>query len=178
MALIAEVIAHVGDEPGREGVIETPARVVKSWRELYSGYNEDPASHLDKRFPIKTSQMITLSGIRFHSMCEHHMLPFFGEVDVAYIPQQEVCGLSKIARVVNGYARRLQMQERIGEQIADAFDAKLAPLGVAVRIRSTHMCMQARGIQAAGAQMVTTCLRGRFLEDASVKNEWLASLPQ
>lgn len=176
--MIEAIIGAIGDDPTREGVLDTPARVVKSWKELYAGYNEDPAKHLEKRFPLETSQMVTLADIEFFSTCEHHMLPFMGRVDVAYIPQTEVCGLSKIARVVHGYARRLQMQERIGEQVANAFEEQLKPLGVAVRIRSTHMCMQARGVQASGAHMVTTCLRGKFLEDPSVKAEWLASLPK
>lgn len=174
---IAKVISFIGDDPERDGVQETPARVVKSWRELFSGYNDNPRQHLAKRFPIERSEMVSLTGIRFYSTCEHHMLPFHGLADVAYIPTREVCGLSKLARVVDGYARRLQMQETLTEQIATAIEEELQPLGVAVRIRAQHMCMMARGVRSPGdPSMVTTALRGIMLEDPKARSEWLATL--
>lgn len=175
---VAEIIRFIGDDPGRPGVQETPRRVVKAWHELFAGYDEDPRAHLAKRFAIDSTQMVSLNGIEFFSTCEHHMLPFYGHADVAYIPQREVCGLSKLARVVNGYARRLQVQEQLTDQVATAIEEELKPLGVAVRLRGRHMCMAARGARASSASvMVTTALRGRFLSDQAVKQEWLASLP-
>lgn len=175
---VTDILQFIGDNPNREGVQETPMRVVKSWKELYSGYREKPEEHLKKRFPIESSQMVSLNGIEFFSTCEHHMLPFYGHVDIAYIPKNEVCGLSKLARVVNGFARRLQMQETLTDQVASAIEGELKPLGVAVRIRARHMCMAARGARASSSsQMVTTVLKGKLLTNPEVKNEWLASLP-
>ena len=151
---------------------------MRSWAEIFSGYTEDPRAHLAKRFPIATDQMVSLNGIHFFSTCEHHMLPFFGYADVAYIPRDEVCGLSKLARLVNGYARRLQMQERITHDVAQAIQEELNPLGVAVRLRGQHMCMSSRGVSAEPTTvMVTTVLLGAFKSDPGARAEWLASLP-
>jgi len=176
--MVAMQIKAIGDDVLRPGIGETPARVVKSWKELYSGYNENPADHLRKRFPIEGSQMVTLNDIEFFSMCEHHMLPFFGRADVTYIANEQACGLSKLARVVEAYARRMQMQENLTKQIADLIESELNPLGVAVRVRGVHMCMRARGVRSSSAEMTTTQLRGAFLDNDSARSEWLANLPK
>lgn len=177
---VGDIIAFIGDDVSREGIQETPARVVKSWREIYSGYGENPADHLAKKFPIKDSQLVALNGIEFWSTCEHHMLPFFGTVDIAYLAEDFACGLSKLARLVNGFARRLQMQENLTTQIGEAIQRTLTPAGVAVRVRGTHMCMKSRGVNAGGSPvMMTQYLSGSFRDDTkSVKAEWMNSLPE
>lgn len=161
----------------RPGLIETPARVVKSWAELYGGLLEDPSVHLEKTFPTTSDQMVQINGIEFFSTCEHHLLPFHGTADIAYIPTTRVVGLSKFARLVDGFARRPQIQEQLTNQVADAIESKVATLGVAVRIRASHMCMVARGAKNGGARMTTTAIRGAFKADASARSEWLQGLP-
>lgn len=179
--LIRAIIAAIGDDPDREGVQDTPERVVRSWAELFAGYHEDPRLHLRKRFSVGETtsppQMVFINGIDVVSTCEHHMLPFIGTCDIAYLPAEHVVGLSKFARLVDGYARRLQIQERLTNQIADAIVDEVVALGVAVRIRSKHSCMSMRGARHACASMATSAVRGVFLTDPIVRQEWLQSLP-
>jgi len=174
---VRSIIAFIGDDASREGVVETPDRVVRSWRELFSGYAEDPRRHLAKQFASTSTSMVQVNGIEFVSTCEHHMLPFIGTVDIAYIPQGRVVGLSKFARVVDGYARRLQIQERLTDEIAEAIASSVATSGVAVRVRARHSCMSLRGARNAGASMTTTALRGLFFDDERTRGEWIAGLP-
>jgi GTP cyclohydrolase I len=173
---VREMLRFIGDDPTREGLVDTPARVVRAWLEMFSGYREDPRVHLERQFETTSSQMVHVNGIDFSSTCEHHVLPFVGTVDIAYLPRARVVGLSKFARLVDGYARRLQIQERLTNEIADAIASSVDVLGVAVRVRAKHSCMSLRGARNAGAAMVTTALRGSFLL-ADVRGEWLSSLP-
>ena len=175
--IVKDLLAHIGDNPERDGLLDTPRRVVKSWGELYRGYHEDPKTHLERQFECDTSQMVHVNGIEFFSTCEHHMLPFHGTCDVAYIPTKKVVGLSKIARMVDGYARRLQIQERLTEQIAEAMLSIEGTIGVAVRCRAQHLCMVARGARNRTAIMTTTALRGLIKEEEVVRSEWMRSLP-
>ena len=168
LSLILEVI---GEDPSREGLLDTPDRVVRSWKEIYGGYNEDPKAHLSKTFDSASSQMVSVNGIEFFSTCEHHMLPFHGTADVTYIPKSKVVGLSKVARMVSGYARRLQIQERLTDQIADAMLSIDGVESVAVRVRAKHFCMVARGVRNGGAQMTTTALRGCLLYTSDAADE-------
>jgi GTP cyclohydrolase I len=174
--IIRQIIKAIGDNPDREGLIDTPSRVVKSWNELFSGYREDPTIHLEKTFDSTSSQMISINGISLVSTCEHHMLPFTGTCDIAYIPKNRVVGLSKFARLVDGFSRRLQIQERLTNEIADAIESKVECLGVAVRIQAKHSCMSLRGAKNHSASMTTTALRGIFLTGGDARQEWLASL--
>lgn len=176
-SIVHALLLAIGEDPTRDGLVDTPSRVVKSWAELFAGYKEDPSRHLRKTFDSESDQLIQVNGIEFHSMCEHHMLPFFGTVDVAYIPKGRVVGLSKFARLVDGYSRRLQIQERLTAQVADAIEGNVATLGVAVRVRSQHLCMIARGARCPRASMTTTALRGVLKDSASARAEWLQGLP-
>lgn len=182
----AEVVAALGGDPAAEAVddlltalgvprdehtADTPGRVAKAYRELLAGYGEDPADHLDRQFPGPADAgVVAVTGVRFTSLCAHHMLPFSGRATVAYLPGpgEPIVGLSKLARVLEGYARRLQTQEVLGSQVADALVAKLAPLGAACIITSGHACMGIRGVRQADAVMTTSSLRGVFrTQDAS-----------
>lgn len=174
--IVRRMIVAIGDDPARDGLKDTPSRVVRSWREVFGGYANDPALHLATTFDVGGDQMIHVNGIEFFSTCEHHMLPFHGTVDVAYIPRDRVVGLSKFARVVDGYARRLQVQERLTNQVADAIVEHVSVLGAAVRVRAVHQCMIARGARTR-ATMTTTALRGIILEDDTVRREWMSALP-
>lgn len=174
---VRSIIAHVGDNPERDGVLDTPDRVVRSWSELFSGYAEDPRRHLAKQFASTSTSMVQVNGIEFVSTCEHHMLPFIGTVDIAYIPKGKVVGLSKFARLVDGYGRRLQIQERLTDEIADAITSAVETSGVAVRVRARHSCMSLRGARNASASMTTTALRGVFMDEPEVRGEWLSMLP-
>lgn len=175
--IVRSIIEHIGDDATREGVLETPDRVVRSWSELFSGYAGDPKRHLAKQFSSSSSSMVQVNSIDFVSTCEHHMLPFIGTADIAYIPKGKVVGLSKFARLVDGYARRLQIQERLTDEVADAIATSVDAIGVAVRIRARHSCMALRGARNVSASMTTLALRGAFFDDAQVRAEWLASLP-
>jgi GTP cyclohydrolase I len=169
---ISTLLAYIGEDPAREGLLETPARVVKAWLELTEGNASDPALHLEKDFGLEDvegvsrySSMIISSGIPFVSSCEHHMMPFTGEAHLAYIPgaSGRVVGLSKLARVVEGYSKRLQVQERMTSQIKDALEQKLEPAGIAVVVIGRHSCQHHRGVKKDG-RMVTTAFTGQFLE--------------
>lgn len=158
----------IGEDAGREGLKETPDRVARMYAELYGGMEEDAAIHLSKRFSVRDNGMVVEKDITFYSMCEHHMLPFYGKIHIAYLPNGEVAGLSKLARTVEVYARRLQLQERLTAQIADALMENLHPRGVIVMAEAEHMCMTMRGIKKPGSQTVTLTKRGVFLEDQTL----------
>lgn len=162
------LLRYIGEDPGREGLVETPSRVLKSWRELYGGYDEDPAAALERTFEDVAGfdEMIVLTGVEFHSHCEHHMIPMTGAVDIGYVPDGRVVGLSKLAKVVDGFARRLQTQEALTAEIAEAIHATLRPKGLGVIVRATHHCMVARGVAQNGAHTVTQTMRGTFAIDA------------
>lgn len=170
---VVRQLEFIGEDARREGLRETPGRVIRSLVELTSGYHQDPVEILGKTFDEKYDEMVTVRDIDFHSLCEHHLLPFVGKATVAYIPQDRVLGLSKIARLVQCYALRLQVQERLTNQIAATIQEVLNPLGVAVLLRASHFCMRLRGIKSTG-EMVTTCLLGKF-RDPAPREEFLRS---
>ena len=170
------ILEGIGEDPGREGLVETPDRVAIMYEELAAGYAGSPAEHLSKTFPAPRGDMVMEKEIRFYSLCEHHMLPFYGTVAVAYIPNGEVAGLSKIARVVEVYARRLQLQERLTAQVADAFMEALKPQGVMVLVEAEHMCMTMRGIKKPGTKTVTSAARGVFQEEPALREHFFQML--
>lgn len=172
---VREILESVGEEPGRDGLLDTPGRVARSYTELLGGYGEDPADHLDKQFEVDHDEMVIVKDIPFSSMCEHHMLPFIGRAHVAYLPGPggKVCGLSKLARVVDGYARRLQVQERLTGQVADAITSRLTAAGVLVVIEAEHLCMSMRGVQKPGSMTTTSAVRGLLKENAVTRAEAL-----
>lgn len=174
-AAVRELLAAIGEDPNREGLLETPARVARMYSELLYGMYEEPAAHLLKQFHESDhEEMIIVKDIAFSSMCEHHMLPFFGVAHVAYIPKHgNVTGLSKVARVVEGFSHRLQLQERLTSQIADAFVEMLDVRGVMVVIEAEHMCMTLRGIKKPGSRTATSAVRGTFRDDAKTREEAL-----
>ena len=169
-----EVLKLLGEDPEREGLVKTPMRVAKAMQILTRGYTQDAHKVLtDALFEEKYDQMVIVKDIDFFSMCEHHMLPFYGKVHVAYIPNGKITGLSKIARVVETFARRLQVQERLTVEIRDCIQNALQPLGVAVVIEAAHTCMQIRGIQKSNAITTTSAFSGAFLTSARTRNEFL-----
>lgn len=171
--LVRSMLAALGEDIEREGLVETPKRVVKSWDELYGGYELSPEDILKKDFTDGAcDQMIVLRDIEFNSTCEHHIIPIIGKAHVAYIPNGKVVGISKLARVVDAYARRLQIQEKMTEQIAGVIMEVLQPKGVGVLIEAKHMCMTSRGIKKPNVSMVTSALRGVFERD-EVRQEFL-----
>lgn len=171
--IVRAMIHAIGEDVGREGLRDTPERVARSWGELFAGYKQVPGQILGTTFSADTyDQMIVVKDIRFFSFCEHHMLPFHGVVHVGYLPRERVVGLSKIPRLVECYARRLQIQERMTEQIATAMFEVLNPAGVGVVVEGVHTCMVARGVKKEGATMLTSSLRGNF-KDANVRGEFL-----
>ncbi|MDO5034718.1 MAG: GTP cyclohydrolase I FolE [Actinomycetaceae bacterium] len=158
---VRDLIVAIGEDPEREGLVETPARMARAWAEIVGGLQEDPSEHLEKHFRVEHEEMVLVRDISFYSVCEHHLLPFFGKAHVAYIPRNNtVTGLSKLARVVEGYARRPQVQERLTSQIANALVEKLSPQGACVIIEAEHMCMTMRGVSKPGSRTVTSALRG------------------
>ena len=164
--ILKKMIEYIGDDPDREGLRETPKRIMKSWDTLYAGYAQDPGD-LFKTFEADGyDQIVLLKDIEMYSMCEHHALPFFGKAHIAYIPAGKVIGISKLARLLDCFARRLQIQERIGEQVTDALMQHLQPRGAACIIEAAHMCMRMRGCQKQGSNMVTSSLRGVFMESS------------
>jgi GTP cyclohydrolase I len=171
---VREILLAVGENPDREGLIQTPARVARSYAELLSGLRENPRLHLQTIFHERYDEVVLLRDIEFHSLCEHHLLPFTGRAHVAYLPDGGVVGLSKLARLVEGYARRPQVQERLTMQIADAVMDELHPIGAACVIEAVHTCMTMRGIRKPGSVMVTSALRGIFKENPSSRAEVLA----
>ena len=173
---VREILAAVGEDPQREGLRETPARVARMYQELFSGLQEDPAEHVGAVFTETYDEMVVLRDIPFNSMCEHHLMPFEGVAHVAYLPDGQVVGISKLARVVDGFAHRPQVQERLTSQIADLLMDKLKAKGVAVVLRATHTCMTCRGIKKAGSVMVTSAVRGRCKADARTRAEVMSLL--
>ena len=171
---VREILAAIGEDPDRDGLRETPARVARMYAEIFRGLYEDPARHLDKRFDEGHHELVLVKDIPFDSFCEHHLMPFTGVAHVAYIPDGRVVGLSKIARVVESFARRPQVQERLTSQIADLFARELEPKGVAVVLEATHTCMTVRGVRKPGSLMVTSALRGIFHQNAPSRNEVLS----
>ncbi|MDO5746698.1 MAG: GTP cyclohydrolase I FolE [Actinomycetaceae bacterium] len=170
-----DLLIALGEDPQREGLRNTPARMAKAWKELLAGTHSEPSQALETVFNIDHDELVMVRDIHFYSQCEHHLLPFFGVAHVAYVPNHGcVTGLSKLARVVEGYARRLQVQERLTSQIADSLEKQLHPSGVAVVIEAEHMCMTMRGIQKPGAKTVTSALRGTIRSDPRTRAEVLS----
>ncbi len=164
------LIEGIGENPNRFGLIDTPNRVARMYEELAAGYENDVKMHLSKTFPAQNSEIILEKDIQFYSLCEHHILPFYGKVDIAYIPNDKIVGISKLARTVEVYARRLQIQERFTTQIADALEKYLSTKGVMVLVEAEHMCMTMRGIKKADSKTITVVTRGRFSEDQNLKD--------
>lgn len=170
---VREILLAVGEDPDREGLLKTPNRVARAYGELMAGLQDEPKRHLKTVFTENYDEVVLLRDIEFHSLCEHHLLPFTGRAHVAYLPDGKVVGLSKLARLVEGYARRPQVQERLTTQIADALMEELSPIGAACVIEATHTCMTIRGAKKHGSTMVTSALRGIFKENPSSRNEIL-----
>jgi len=166
----------VGEDPDREGLRETPSRVARMYSEFFAGLHTDPARQLRTQFAETYDELVVLKDIPFHSMCEHHLLPFEGRAGVAYLPDGKVVGVSKLARVVEAFALRPQLQERLTSQIADVLMDNLTPKGVAVVMQATHSCMTCRGVRKAGSLLVTSAMRGRCKSDARTRSEVLALL--
>ena len=175
-AAVRTLLAYVGDNPDREGLIDTPKRVISAYEELYSGYREDPVEVLDRTFAEMGTydDLVLVRNIPFHSHCEHHMMPFYGRAHVAYMPIERVVGLSKLARLIDVYARRLQTQEHLTSQVVTAIDEVLKPRGVAVMIEAEHTCMSLRGVEKHGSSTVTTKFTGLFREDASQQARFIS----
>ena len=170
------ILDGIGEDINREGLLETPDRIARMYEELAAGYTDDAAKHLAKRFHVDNNDMVVEKDIHFYSFCEHHMLPFYGTAAIAYIPDGEVVGLSKMARTVEMYAKRFQLQERLSAQIADAFMQELNPKGVMVLIEAEHMCMTMRGIKKPGTKTVTAVTRGVFDNNEELQNRFFQML--
>lgn len=176
-AATVDILSAVGEDPSREGLIKTPNRVARMYDELLSGYRTDPAQLInDALFDVDYHDMVVVKNIEFYSLCEHHMLPFLGHVHVAYIPNGKVVGLSKIPRIVDMFARRLQVQERMTRQIADFINEVLNPMGVAVVAEGIHMCSMMRGVKKSDSSMTTSAMLGVFKEDPATRSEFMSHL--
>jgi GTP cyclohydrolase I len=172
--LIAGLLKEIGEDPGRNGLERTPERVAKAMRFFTQGYEQEPLEILnDALFDVSYDEMVIVKDIDFYSLCEHHLLPFFGRVHVAYIPNGKVVGLSKIPRLVEMFARRLQVQERLTTQVAETLEQVLRPKGVAVVIESMHLCMMMRGVQSQNASAITSSIRGEFEQDSKTRSEFM-----
>ena len=168
------ILEGVGEDPNREGLVETPDRVARMYEEIFSGLYMDAAEPLAKRFHVAGNEMVLEKDIVFYSTCEHHLMPFFGKAHVAYIPKGEVVGLSKIARTVEVFAKRPQLQEQLTAQIADAINEQLHPMGVMVMVEAEHTCMTMRGIKKPGSKTITTVTRGDFKTDRELQKQFLS----
>lgn len=170
---VAEILEGVGEDPHRDGLLGTPARVARMYQELFAGLHDDPDRHLEVTFDADHDEMVMVRDIPLYSMCEHHLIPWIGQAHVAYIPNVDgrITGLSKLARLVDGYARRPQVQERLTTQIADAIERKLLPRGVLVVVEAEHLCMAMRGIRKPGATTVTSAVRGILRSNAATRAE-------
>ena len=168
---VREILAAVGEDPNREGLLETPERVARMYAEMFSGLHEDPNEHLKKLFTEKCDELVLVRDITFNSFCEHHLLPFMGRVHIGYIPNGRVLGLSKFARVVETVSHRPQVQERMTEQIAELLEDELGAKGVAVVLESTHTCMTIRGVRKPGSLCVTSAIKGLFRTNISSRAE-------
>ena len=172
---VKKILKHIGEDPEREGLLDTPKRVRKAWEFMCSGYQQDPKEIIQSAlFSSSNNEMVIVKDIELYSTCEHHMLPIIGKAHVAYIPNGKVIGLSKIPRVVDVFARRLQIQEQLTEQIADAINEAIDPKGVAVIIDARHMCMEMRGVQKISSTTITSALRGIFKKEKKTKDEFLS----
>ena len=170
------LLEGIGEDVTREGLVETPDRIARMYEEIYGGMEEDASEHLKKRFHVDNDAMVLEKDITFYSTCEHHLLPFYGKAHIAYIPNGEVVGLSKLARTVEVFARRLQLQEQLTGQIADALEKELNPKGVMVMIEAEHMCMTMRGIKKPGSQTVTIVKRGIFENNLELEDTFFRML--
>ncbi len=168
-AAVTEILEALGEDPQRDGLLRTPSRVAKMYAEVFAGLREDPEHHLEVQFEAGHDEMVMVKDIPFYSMCEHHLLPFHGQAHVAYVPGEEgkITGLSKLARLVEAYARRPQVQERLTSQVADKLMQALDPRGALVVIEAEHLCMSMRGVQKPGSLTLTSAVRGLFLSDAT-----------
>ena len=171
---VREILAAVGEDPDREGLLETPQRVARMYAEMFAGLHQDPTLPLKKTFTEKYDEMVLVKDIRFESMCEHHLLPFFGKAHIGYIPRGKIVGLSKLGRIVETFARRPQVQERMTVQLADLMVAELNPKGVGVVLEANHTCMAIRGIRKANSLCTTSAMRGLFKENVSTRSEFMA----
>ena len=172
--LVKNILIHIGEDPYREGLTKTPARVAKSLRELTSGYHVDIDRLINNAlFEVPYSEMVVVKDIDFYSLCEHHLLPFFGKCHIAYIPDGKVIGLSKIPRIVDVFSRRLQVQERLTSQIAEIIQSKIHPLGVGVVMEARHLCMEMRGAQSKNSPTLTSAMLGSFRKDPRTRDEFL-----
>ena len=172
--LIKKLLKELGEDPARAGLKGTPKRVAEAYRFLTTGYDQNLQDIVNNALmPVDTEGMVIVKDIECYSLCEHHLLPFFGKVHVGYIPKKNVIGLSKIARVVDMFARRLQVQERMGQQICDALESVLKPKGIGVVVEANHLCMMMRGVQKQHSTAVTSCVKGLFKEDARTRQEFL-----
>jgi len=171
---VRQFLQNIGEDPDRQGLQRTPERVARMYAELTAGYQTDPVALInDAMFDVDYSGMVVVKGIDFYSLCEHHLLPFYGQAHVAYIPNGRVIGLSKIPRILEMFARRLQVQERMTEQVATFIDEVLAPVGVAVVVEGLHMCSKMRGVKNAHSSMVTSAMRGVFTNDPQMRGEFM-----
>lgn len=176
---VREILLAIGEDPDRDGLIDTPRRVARAYKEIFRGLREDPGVHLSRVFQQEHNDVIIVRDIEFHSVCEHHLLPFFGKAHLAYLPGDgHVVGLSKLARTVDVFAHRPQVQERLTNQIADALVEHLDPRGVAVIVEAEHLCMKMRGVRKGASTMVTSTLRGQFRDDPSLGAEVLNLINQ
>jgi len=176
MEAVKLLLEGIGEDPTREGLLETPERVARMCEDIFGGMYEDPKEHLSKQFPASKSELVIERDIVFYSMCEHHLLPFFGKAHVAYIPDGKVVGLSKIPRTVEVFARRPQLQEQMTVQIADAVEANLNAKGVMVFIEAEHTCMTMRGVKKPGVKTITTATRGLFVDDPDRQRMFLEAI--
>ncbi|MDR0514312.1 MAG: GTP cyclohydrolase I FolE [Coriobacteriaceae bacterium] len=170
------ILEGIGEDPAREGLLQTPARVAKMYEEVFAGMTEDPAQHFEVTFDEHHEEMVLVRDIPFYSMCEHHLVPFFGLAHVAYIPRADgrICGLSKLARLVDAFAKRPQVQERLTSQIADTLVGHLLPQGVIVVLEAEHMCMSMRGVKKPGSKTTTSAVRGIFERNQATRSEALS----
>jgi GTP cyclohydrolase I len=177
---VRTLLRFIGEDPDREGLIDTPSRVVRAYEEFFSGYRENPLDYLGRTFEETDGydEMVVLRDIRVESHCEHHILPIIGRAHIGYLPRKRVIGISKLARVVDAFARRLQVQEKLTAQIANAIEAVLKPRGVAVVIDASHQCLTMRGVHKPGVSMVTSRMLGAFREDQKTRREFLNLIPQ
>lgn len=176
-AAVREILIAIGEDPDREGLVETPARVARMYEEIFSGLEDEPKRHLKLFNENGNEEMVVVRDIPLYSMCEHHLIPFVGKAHIAYIPSQgRVIGLSKLARIVDSFAKRPQLQERLTAQIADFIDENLKPMGVAVVVEAEHLCMTMRGARASGAQTRTSALRGAMRSDSRTRAEAMSLL--
>jgi GTP cyclohydrolase IA len=170
---VRDILEAIGEDPDRDGLVKTPGRVARMYAEVFAGMREDPAAHLEVVFEAEHDEMVMVRDISLVSMCEHHLVPFIGKAHVAYIPNDsgDICGLSKLARLVDTFARRPQVQERLTTQVADVLERTLQPRGVLVVVEAEHLCMSMRGVRKPGASTVTSSVRGLFLDNAATRSE-------